>query len=355
MQKPQYRAPIFLLALALLAFTLPAASQNGSDNTLTTAEVECNEIQLQNLLEKLELEGSNNGSQSRDFTLFVTYSNPFGFYEGLAVANQDPLISSNAVAAAQRENFLAFHINPSVRSFLLNPARTPLDQISLEREESSSNLVGSGDANTLNVFLNPTLNPNGGSARLQINNLQATGAACAQSMGLSTKPGRGLAVAGLLTNCHTSFSDFDRTMFALLQRMLRVEVQTPGSGDAEVAIYRGEDPFTYRVDIYPLNNSGDASLGKLALLLTVETSPQGQLTGGNIRALPDCTGASSSELGCTSTDVPMQVYIFPPLFGGTQTRLASGPSAVFNFQPGTTTNPVSLSWSTLLNGTTWNP
>lgn len=344
---------VFALALIL---AVPAFAQTGFDNTLTAAQVACNETQLQRLLERLDLDpaGSNNPNPDRDFTLFVTYSNEFGFYEGLAVSNQTPLRATNASGGAQSaEHFLAFHINPSIRSFLTNPARTPLAQVSLEREESASTFVGQqNNPNALSVTFNPTLDLTGTDGLLEINNFQATGASCTLARTLATKPGRGLVTAGLANNCHTGFSEFDRTMFALLQRMLRVDVGGPFGGDAEIAIYRGEDPLTYRIDIYPLNNQGQATAGKLALLLSVDISPQGDLQTGQLRVLAECAGGQTS--GCTSTEIPIEVYLFPPVFGGSQVRLTSGASFLLDFDPATSTAPVDLSWTPLLTGTAWD-
>lgn len=353
MSKPQYSAPI---ALALLTLAVPAFAQTSFDNTLTAAQVNCNETQLQRLLARLDLDpaGSNNPNPDRDFTLFVTYSNEFGFYEGLAVSNQTPLRAANASGGAQTaEHFLAFHINPSIRSFLTNPARTPLSQVSLEREESASTFVGQNNPNAISVTFNPTLDLAGTDGLLEINNFQATGASCSLAQTLSTKPGRGLITAGLTTNCHTEFSELDRTMFALLQRTLRVDVGGPFGGDAEVAIYRGEDPLSYRIDIYPLNNQGAATAGKLALLLTVDVSPQGDLQTGQLRVLADCTAGQTT--GCTSTEIPMEVYLFPPVFGGSQVRLNSGASFLLDFDPtATSTDPVDFNWGALLTGTAWD-
>lgn len=357
MTKPQYSVPFTLALLAVSLVALPALAQTGENNNpLLEDQVACNEAQLQRLLARLDLDpaASNNPDPARDFTLFVTYSNEFGFYEGLAVSNQTPLRAANAGGGAQAaERFLAFHINPSIRQFLINPARTTLPQVSLVREESASNLVNQNDPNAFTLFFNPTLDDDGGDARLEINNFQAAGQSCNLAQALSTKPGRGLAAAGLTTNCHTRFSAFDRSMFALLQRMLRVEVGGPFGGEAEVAIYRGEDPFTYRVDIYPLNNQGQASAGKLALELTVDTSPQNELQGGQIRALAACVGIQASA--CTSTEIPIEVYLFPPVFGGNQVRLSSDAFFLLDFDPPAqpATTPVNLNWSTLLDGTAW--
>ncbi|HSN87592.1 MAG TPA: hypothetical protein VL025_12580 [Thermoanaerobaculia bacterium] len=355
MTKPQYRVPFTLALLAVSLVALPALAQTGENNNpLLEDQVACNETQLQSLLQRLDLDpaGSNNPNPGRDFTLFVSYSNQFGFYEGLAVSNQTPLRAADASGGAQSaEHFLAFHLNPSIRSFLTNPARTPLSQVSLEREESSSNLVSQSDPNALSVTFNPTLDLTGTDGLLEINNLQASGPSCSLAQQLATKPGRGLVAAGLTTNCHTVFTDFDRAMFALLQRVVRVQVGGPFSGDAEVAIYRAEDPATYRVDVYPLNNQGQANAGKLALELTVDTTPQGGLTGGQIRALPECAGGQTSA--CTSTEIPIEVYLFPPVFGGSQVRLSGGTVFLLDFEPGSPSSPVNVSWSALLAGTAW--
>lgn len=259
MRKLNFGVLAFLLVLGALA-----ASAQPLTNQLTAEQVACNELQLEQLLQRMTLQRAGQGNPPRPLTLLVSYSNEFGFYEGLAVSNQVPLRANAPLGAAGAEHFFAFHINPSIRTLLLNPARQPLAQVSLVREETSSNLVAGNSANAMTLFLNPTLGAGGGEGRLQINNFQASsGQACGNLRSVDVKPGRGLIQAGLVTPCHTQLTDFDRMVFAILQRTLRVQVTTSGVTDTKVSIFRGEDPLTYRINVYPVSSTGQI-LGKVA-------------------------------------------------------------------------------------------
>jgi hypothetical protein len=354
------RSSVVTLALAstLATFsTLAAGPALAQENTLTGTQVACNENQLMDLLERMTVSHPAGVTNARSTTLFLTYSNMFGFYEGTVVSNQSPLVAANAGAAAP-ETLLAFHINPSVRRLLLNPTREPLDQVSLEREDTASNFVAPNSPNAVILALNPTLasNEEAGNARLQINNflMPATGQTCNGFLSTSIRPGRGLTQLGLTTPCHTAFSALDRTVFALLQRMLRVQIGGAGGArDSEIAIYRGEEPQTYRIDIYPVAADGTTSLGRVALLLTVETDGAGAATGGQLALLDACTGGATS--GCSDAAVPVQVFLFPPVFAGTQVRLSTAAAVTLNATPGATgAAPVDIDFGQLLAGTTWN-
>lgn len=348
------RACALALALSPVLAAPPAEAQDG---TLTGTEVACNEGQLMDLLERMRVTHPAGVTNARSTTLFLTYSNQFGFYEGLVVSNQSPLTAANAGAAAP-ETLLAFHVNPSVRRLLLNPERQPLDQVSLEREDTGSTFVAPNSPDAVILTLNPTLasDQEAGNARLQINNflMPATGQTCNGFLSTSIRPGRGLTQLGLTTPCHTAFTEQDRTVFALLQRMLRVQVGGAGGArDSEVAIYRGEEPGTYRIDIYPVAADGTTSLGHAALVLTVETDGAGALTGGQLALLDACAGGATS--GCSNAAVPIQVFLFPPVFAGTEVRLSSAATVTLNATPGATgATPVEVDFGQLLAGTTWN-
>jgi len=349
MRTSSRRALASFLVLAAAAAALPASAQPLS-NTLTAEQVACNESQLQQLLQRMTLNRGTGANRSRALTLFVTYSNPYGFYEGLAVMNQAPLRASGPLSAAEAEQLLAFHINPSIRTLLINPARPMLAQISLEREDAGSNLVGAGGATAISLSLNPTLGT-GATGSLRINNFTATNAqACGGVSSVDVKPGRGLISAGLLTPCHTLFSDFDRTVFAILERTLRVQ-SASGVVDAKIALYRGEQPFTYRIDVYPLSSSGQMS-GKIALLLTLNVDGAGQISTGQLSVLPTCVGIERS--GCSNSETSFQIFLLPPVFAGVEGRTASGPSFSLAYQFGTTPAPVTIDWNSLLSGTSWN-
>jgi hypothetical protein len=338
---------VFALLLSGLATAQPLT------NTLTSSQVTCNELQLASLLSRISLQGVNDPQNNLSLTLLVSYSNPFGFFDGLAVANQSPFTAANAGGNTRAESFLAFSLNPSIRRTLLNPNRQPLEQVSLVREDTSSNLVGANANNALVVFLNPTLgggdnNP----GRLEINNLQETGNQCGLRRDSDIKPGRGLTLAGLTTACHTELTDFDRTVFEILQRTFRVQSPNNLAQDFEVAIFRSEEELTYRIDVYPVAANGAANAGKLALELTLIPNGSGGIQTGSLRILPSCS--SGLQTGCTTSTTAINVFMVPPVFGGSQIRLTGDVVAQLSFEPGAAPPaPASVDFGQLLDGTAW--
>ena len=344
---------VLSVAALSLVFAAGAVAQPLT-NDLTSEQVTCNELQLATLLNRMSLRGINDPQNNLSLTLLVSYSNSFGFFEGLAVANQAPFTAANPGGGTRAESFLAFSLNPSIRRTLLNPNRQPLEQVTLVREETSSNLVGANAATALAVFLNPTLGGNDNNpGLLQINNIgETTAAQCGLRRGSDIKPGRGLTLAGLTTNCHTQFTDFDRMVFEILQRTVRAQSPTNAAQDFEVAIFRGEDELTYRIDVYPLAANGDAA-GKVALELTLIPNGTGGIQTGSLRILPSCS--SGLQAGCTASTVAVDVFMVPPVFGGAEIRLTSDVVAQISFQPGTELpSPVSVDFGELLEGTPWN-
>jgi hypothetical protein len=353
MCKIRPRAVVSLLVLGVLvAAGVQSVAAQPFSNTLTAEQVACNESQLQQLLQRLTLTRGTSGNHNRSLTLLLTYSNAFGFYEGLAVFNQTPLRANGTVNATEAEQFFAFYINPSIRQLLLNPARPTLAQVSLAREISSSNLVTAGAATAMTLTLNPTLAAQGGAGNLVINNFQAAnGQACGGLLAVDVKPGRGLIDAGLVTPCHTALTDFDRMVFSILERTVRVQATGSALVDTKIAIYRGEQPFTYRIDVYPLSASGQLT-GKIALQLTINVDAQGRITDGQLTILPPCVGIERS--GCSNADTGLEVFLLPPVFGGVEARPVSAPSFSVVYQFGATPAPVVVDWTRLLSGTTWN-
>lgn len=340
-----------LLSLSL-ATGFAAAQTSATSNALTTDQVACNQTQLRNLLQRMTLQGSGSQSPNLSLTLLVTYSNPFGFFEGLAVANQTPFAVASA-GSTRPESFLAFSLNPSIRTTLLNPARQPLAQVTLVREDTNSNLVASGSPVVLDLSLNPTLGGSATSGLLQINNLQPSGSQCTQALSADLKPGRGLIQAGLTTPCHTLFTDFDRLVFELLERTFRVASSSNPAQDFKVAIYRGEDPFTYRIDVYPVNANGTLG-GPIALLLSLSTDASGNLRDGSLRVLPYCTGGQTTDCSTGST-VDMTFYLVPPVFGGNQVRLTRDVTVSISLPAnGATPLPAPFNFSQILGQTSWN-
>ena len=354
----QLRTPrlrLYALALAsILAIAAAPAAQAQLSGSLTAQQVSCNEAQLKNLLLRLAVTGGGGQATDRPANLLVTYSNSYGFYEGLAVDNQSPLTVAPGTAVTP-EGLLAFHINPSIRQLLLNPARPQLEQVSLEREALSSSFIVPGAAGVLNVTLNPTLvaTPSADAVAL-INNLDNFDElqTCTGYVASSTKAGRGLTLAGLTTPCHTALTAQDRLVFSILERVLRVSVLGANPGNAEVAIYRGTSPNLYQVDVYPLTPAG-GSLKHVAFELTINSDGAGRLTTGQVRLLPACSGGATS--GCSDATVGIRLFLFAPVFSGTETRETGKPAYALTYNPGGgTPSPVAVDFAQLLDGTTWN-
>jgi len=332
--------------LALVALSLPAAFAQDLTHNLTAADAACNQAQLRVLLSHFAVTGPGGGAPARPSTLLASYSNRYGFYDGLLVSNQQPLIGADAP-----EQILAFHLNPSIRELLLNPARPPLPQISLEREDTASSYVPATSASALALFLDPTADQTGGDARLQINNFvpPQTGQTCNGAQATATKPGRGLDT--VLALCHTKFTDFDRKVFSILERTLRAEVLGTGSPDSKIAIFRDQGPFAYRIDVFP---TAAPFPGKVAFILNLQATNDGHLVSGQLAVLPVCP--AGQQLGCTNSALGVRLWVFPPLWAGTQVRQDQGAGVSLTYQPGQSLpHSVTVPFEQLLDGTTWNP
>ncbi|MEA2690665.1 MAG: hypothetical protein QOJ16_52 [Acidobacteriota bacterium] len=334
------------LALALAILSLPAVSAQDLTHNLTSADVACNEAQLRVLLSHFAVTGPAGGNPGVPTTLLGSYSNRYGFYDGLLVANQVPLVGS-----APPEQILAFHLNPSIREFLLNPARPPLPQISLEREDTASSYVPATSPSALTLYLDPTVDQTGGDARLSINNfiLPQTGQTCNGAQATATKPGRGLDT--VLSLCHTKFTEFDHKVFSILERTLRAEVLGTGSPDSKIAIYRAAGPLAYRIDVFP---TAAPFPGKVAFILNLQTTNDGHLVSGDLAVLPTCPGGQ--QLDCTNSSLGVRLWVFPPLWAGTQVRQNAGAGVSITYQVGQSLpRSVTVLLEQLLDGTTWNP
>lgn len=332
------------LAAACLAGASPAAAQDLT-RPLTTAEVECTELQLERLISRME---------------FFVPELPFAPVSDLLVAPGDGEPSyQGLLATVQGEDGsgpewqLAFHVQP-VRSLLTNPERPPLGQVSLTREEPSSSLVPPGGAPQISVVLNPSLaRPAPPELELAIDNVAEPA-----GRGTSTRPGRGLAQDGLLTPCTDRLTAFDRHVFAVLQRIVRVQTQFfAGSffaqSGSDIAVFRGADPHVYRLNAY-----GGAS-GKVAVEIVVDWTPEGRLTTAAMRILPQCPVLAGLP-GCTDRfavrAVETRIRLVPPVFGGVESWQPEAPGSALVFHsthaPWVAEDTADL--ALLLAGSTWN-
>ncbi len=354
--------PKILVLTTLLTSLTAGMAQAQLTNSLTTEEVGCNARQLDLLLGRVSAGDGVLQSNQLPKTAFVTYSNPDGFYEGLALTNQDwridPLLPSPPPTP---ERYLAFHLNPSIRTLLLNPARPPVGQIALGREQASSNLVTSGGPYDLTVKINPTLSPvPPAQDLLEINNFEvpATGQPYNGFLANSTKPGRGLDQDGLLTPCHRKLTNFDRQVFALLQRMIRVTTfiqEEDQYGDTEISVFRAEEEHTYRLTIYPLGTPGlSPPQGHVAGEIKLSWTDSGRLTAGTLKVLPACGG--TVKLDCSASDAITRIFLISPVFGGAEKWPDSLQSneVFFDGLGGGISGPATYDIEALLAGTDWS-
>jgi hypothetical protein len=353
-----------LLAVLLLSATSGKAAH--LTNPLTAEQVACNERQLARLLERIEFGDPIVAYDQIPKTLIVSYSNAYGFYEGLALTNQDWRTLPFGVPPfpAPYEHYLAFNLNPSLRTLLLNPARPELGQVSLNREQSSSNYVTPGGFLDMTVKLDPSLRGSPNPDPLEINNFEipAVGEPYNGFLANSTKPGRGLDQDGLLTPCHNRFTDFDRHIFSILQRMVRVETSSYIIFiilDIKIAIFRGERPNVYRINIYPIDAYGpnipDPPVsGQIALELELSWTEDGRLKQGTLRGLPVCQG--EERVSCTHSDAGTYVGLISPVHGGAQRRRLISDSIVYepDISPDYNVPAVTIDMEEFLRETTWN-
>jgi hypothetical protein len=356
----------FSVFLAVVLLSATAGGATPLTNPLTAEEVACNERQLDNLLERITFGDPVIDYNQIPKTLIVSYSNSQGFYEGLALTNEDWRTLPFGVPPfpPPPEHYLAFNLNPSLRTLLLNPARPELGQVSLNREQSSSNFVEPNGYFDLSVKLDPSLRGSPSPDPLEINNFEepATGEPYNDFLANSTKPGRGLDQDGLLTPCHNRFTDFDRHVFAVLQRMVRLQTRSYTIFillDIKMAIFRGEQPNVYRINVYPIDAYNPAIpnprvSGQIALELELSWTEGGRLVKGLLRGLPVCQG--EERLGCTYSDAGTHVYMMSPVRGGTEVRLRVSDSLVYepDISPDYNVPAVIIDMEEFLRDTTWN-
>jgi hypothetical protein len=343
----------FLVALHFLGTAANAAELT---QPLTAEDVACNERQLERLLSRLKAGDEVIAYPQVPKGVFVTYSNSVGFYDGLALTMQDWRLDIGQIPPTDAiEHYLAFNINPSIRTLLVNPARPELGQVSLGREQSNSNLVSPGSYFELKVSIDPSLPGNPQPDLLEINNydVPAVGESYNGFLANSTKPGRGLSEDGLLTPCHGKLTDFDRHVFAILQRMIRFYFADFQLVDWEGSIFRGMDQHTYRFNISPIEGTlNPPALGRVAGEIHLSWTSEGKLTSGTWQMLPLCS--QDQELGCTSLLFGAHAVLITPVFGGVE-EYTDDPFDRFIYVTADGPGPaVTVDFEKLLSKTTWN-
>ncbi len=348
-----------LCVLGLLAGTLavPPAVVAQLTMPLTAEEVLCNQAQLTAMLGRMDVTTGELFGSELPTNLLLSYSNSSGFYEGLASTSQRRELSGPGGVDFWPERHLSFNLNPSIRTLLLNPSRPTLGQVSLNREQSSSNLVSAGEAWAVDLEVDPSLPGNPNPDTLTINNLElpAIGSPYNGFLANSTKPGRGLSEDGLLQACHNHFTDQDRRIFALLQRILRIDGALPEVeliASAEISIFRGLSEHVYRIEA-DLLGPDDLIRGHVAAELEIGWTAAGHLTTGSLHILPLCVEGQTRD--CTRVANYGFLWLLRPVLPGGAFWIPSQAIRV-SFGPDLPDpDPVAIDFEALLADTTWNP
>ncbi|HXO19996.1 MAG TPA: hypothetical protein VOA87_08745 [Thermoanaerobaculia bacterium] len=351
--------PIVLLSLS----SVEQAAAQGFGQPLTAAQVACEESQLTRLIHRMVVsyDGSN---------LFVWRSSPEGgIYRGLATTSRllpDPLTG----LPTREEEQLPFDLVLKQEEDFLDPHRLLLPQATLVRRDAASNLSSAPVGPQIldvNFDLAQTVpDPTIPGLPIRITDRLTPGA------GQSDRAGRGLNRDALLTACHAEVSELDLKIYSILARTVRVSdclAQPALFCDAvrlrfKSVFFRAAEPLSYRMNILEYvvtcedNGNCFYGEGQIALVFHIQVDAQGRLTGGDVQALPWCTG--SETIGCTTTLEPdLAVFVLPPLRPGTdrQGDAAFARGAHLNISniidPGNILHD-NVNWLDLLRDSTWN-
>ncbi|HBL29750.1 MAG TPA: hypothetical protein DD490_23180 [Acidobacteria bacterium] len=340
-------APLILIALS---GGPPLAAQQHT-RPLTAEDVACNERQLGKLLERLSAGKEIYLPPQLSTTLLLSPGDATAQYHGLVSTYQGFRLGPGEIPPTNPyEHYLAFTITGATRALFLNPARRPLPQVTLTRERSESNLVEPGGYFDIELSFDAGLH----GAPLNINNFAEPrqGEAYNGFLATGTTSGRGLLQEGLFAPCHDKLTAFDHHMFAVLQRVVRTEPMSEYfAPDLEIAVFRGEDPHTYRIDFYSIYEEFEPR-GRVSVEVTISWDESGRLGGGELRIFPACT--VEGQLGCSNLrNAAMSVNLVGPVFGGRE-RYSIIQRAGFYASDLGPSEPSPLDFAALLANSTWN-
>jgi hypothetical protein len=343
------------LSVALFALLgVPAAAQPFGQ-PLSAEQVACEERQLERLQHRMwvHLEGST--------LLLWRASAGGGLYRGIVSTSELGFLTGGRV---HQEEQLAFDLLLKAEEDLLDPRRPRKPQAALVRRDVASNLNPAVEVPfhvlDLNVDLAPeVVDPSAPRLPLRISNRLAVGA------GADDRAGRGIAIDDLLSPCHAQVSDFDLRVFAILARTVRPSqcllepFSTCGAGleRYKSVFFRGAEPLTYRLNIYPNLFTGITD-ARVAFLFHLQLDAQGRLLGGDLQALPLC--ASTDQVGCTNAFNPnFALFVLPPVRPGTERqgeaefRRAAHLNLEYDSSPHNILQDT-VDWQDLLRDTAWN-
>jgi plastocyanin len=306
--------------------TLTVRDANLGPGDVTAEEEACEEARLRGWFKQLRVSAPGT-TKKVGVTLAPTAGgNPFG-------------IAFTGNAPIGGESHLAFTLDAEETPLKRDPTKPLLETARLTRNDAASDLVAKTSPERIFLSLNPTNAPNPPAATLgTIDNLNPLGSL---SVVRSGKP-----LASLLPACQAKTTEADLHVLRVLTQVLR-----PASTAAKsvLAAYRGEGSSRYRVDVYPLNPAGQATLGRLAVELDVDFDNQGNLLHGSLRILPRCSGGATT--GCTNA-AALGLDVQKPAKSGV---IASAPLArVFTEGTDGSGQPdASFDWQDVLGATAW--
>ncbi len=360
------------LFLATLLVGSPLVSQERTQ-PIPPASVACDQERLGRLLDRMELifpDGPVTGL-SILASLFVSRGEGRS-YRGSEVRAEPtshfPVIRrviGQSDCVSDTERVMGFQLAVQEEQFLLNPERPPLDQFLLARVEPQTNSTSTRcllqDDHRLRLGIGPDEKPF--LSVLEINNITQVPAGRESQGAITSSSGasRNLRTSGLVAPCHDLLTEWDRRTFAVLERMLRpfstfIADESLFYHDQEVAIFRGADPHTYRMDAYSIGKDPATGrgvpVGRSSYELTIGWDAAGRWTTGSVRLLARCSTEQVED--CSTFDGSAWLSIFPPILPDFGFR-GDPTNAVFVGR-GLEGLPESapVDWADLLAETVWN-
>lgn len=324
-----------VLALGCFVGATPLAVE--ARTALTAQEVACNADQLRAVLERATVSIPND--PARVTAAYASFGSTAGGITLLARTHFEDRSGANR----QPEKHLWVTLDPNESSMLRNDQRPQLPTLGAARSRQNTDLVTAGDGKRLQLIVNPGLDlvsPDPATL-LVVNNLLETEPGSLQS---ASRPGRGLAdiVAPCPDKTAGKLTREDIHVFRVLQKLLISQTRLISAGNVrapgvKTAIFRGQAPDAYIVDIYPVDADGQMSLGKARFVVTVVLGAGGRLDGGSVTGDPAQSDATYT----------VDFWLVEPLFGQTPFQGEFAEYAFRHENGGGQSNP-QLDWDQLL-------
>lgn len=242
---------------------------------LSSEHVALDARRLASLLSHLHTRSSDS---TRLLTTQLTYGGPCAEdFRVLAVENER---RRDLTATGAAEKHLWFNVVFRRRELLRDPEAPPGPALHLLRDDRNTELSDRGAEILEARFLYPE-DDGLRDASARVSNLARAGEELASEVVYS------LEDSPVMAKSHCSFTRWDHHVFATLAKMGRPLACTrfvPGPQarcfDTQAAIYRGEAPHSYRLDLWILRD--EERLGPLRIDLDVEWNELGELTGGRM-------------------------------------------------------------------------